>query len=49
MTQENVEQNEGRKSAFNINPITLYRLSPRSMTGENFVDEVIVSIFEDAI
>ncbi len=49
MKQENVKQNERkRKATFNVNPIILNRWSPRSMTGEDLDNDVIMSLFEAA-
>ncbi|HEY6536265.1 MAG TPA: nitroreductase family protein [Candidatus Nitrosocosmicus sp.] len=37
-----------RKAIFNINPIIFNKWSPRSMTGEELEDDIIMSLFESA-
>jgi hypothetical protein len=37
-----------RQSKYNINPVILNRWSPRSMTGEELDEDIIMSLFEAA-
>ncbi len=48
INKENKEKTRERKSTFKINPIILNRWSPRSMTGEELDDDIIMSLFEAA-
>jgi nitroreductase len=44
----NNTEDKGRKSTYNIHSLILSRWSPRSMTGEELTDEVLMSLFEAA-
>jgi hypothetical protein len=46
--KENLEKTHERKSNFKINSLILNRWSPRSMTGEELDDDIIMSLFEAA-
>jgi Nitroreductase family len=37
-----------RQAKYKINPLILHRWSPRSMTGEELDDDIIMSLFEAA-
>jgi nitroreductase len=37
-----------RKPTYNINPMILNRWSPRSMTGEELADDILMTLFEAA-
>lgn len=43
-----MSQNQPRRSIFDIDPLILNRWSPRSMTGEELPDDLIMSLFEAA-
>jgi nitroreductase len=46
--EQKVTTTRTRHSSYNVNPLILNRWSPRSMTGEELTDEVLMSLFEAA-
>src|SRR4028119_718532 len=49
INKENAEPSQSkRQPTFQINPLTINRWSPRSMTGEELDDDTVMSLFEAA-
>ena len=49
INKESAEHSQNkRQPTFQINPIILYRWSPRSMTGEELDDDTVMPLFEAA-
>ena len=46
--QKNTASTTIRQTKYKINPLILHRWSPRSMTGEELDDDIIMSLFEAA-